>query len=102
MVVAPPVRTREVLIFLYVLDALLKRVPGGRLGATSWYRDPASNARAGGRTNSLHLQGLALDLVGDRARLEAIASRWIALGLEAFDEGDHWHFELDGPAVRGS
>lgn len=39
----------------------------GKLIINSWYRDPVSNARAGGATNSQHLYGNAADIRLSRA-----------------------------------
>lgn len=39
----------------------------GKLIVNSWYRDPVSNAKAGGAPNSQHLVGLAADIRLSRA-----------------------------------
>jgi len=44
---------------------------------------------------SLHLSGLALDIVGPQIELESIRQIWQFVGLQALDEGDHLHTELD-------
>lgn len=58
---------------------------------TSWWRSPWKNREVGGVTNSLHMLGLAWDVVPPT--LNNI-SRLRALGLKVIDEGDHLHVQI--------
>lgn len=64
---------------------------------TSGYRTQAHNAEVGGVNNSLHLVGLAVDVVYDNpissGFRESIAKR---LGLLLIEEGDHDHLQPIG------
>lgn len=63
---------------------------------TSWYRSSKQNADVGGDTASYHLEGLAADLLPDKKRdLAALVDAAHALQLDAVNEGDHVHVELD-------
>lgn len=62
----------------------------GTAVVTSWWRDKATNARAGGSPTSQHLLGVALDLVGDPQRI-ALAAR--EAGFVVVVEGDHVHVQ---------
>jgi hypothetical protein len=58
---------------------------------TSWWRSPWKNAAVGGVTNSLHMVGLAWDIVpvtyeNERALADA--------GLKVINEGDHLHAQI--------
>lgn len=69
---------------------------------TSWKRTPARNADLGGRADSFHLDGLAADLeLDDGTQAPALVEEARALGLDAVDEGDHVHIELDYRRPRG-
>ena len=63
-----------------------------RATVTSWYRSPAKNAATpGAAVHSLHLLGLAVDVVTlERAAL-IVAAR--SVGLHAIDEGTHVHLD---------
>jgi hypothetical protein len=64
---------------------------------TSWFRTEKHNAAERGHVNSWHLDGLGADLLpDDPARKPSIILDAAALGLEAFDEGDHVHIEPPG------
>lgn len=68
---------------------------------TSWQRSPAHNARVGGRPDSFHLEGLAVDLVlEDQTRMQALLADARSAGLEAVVEDDHVHVELDYHRAR--
>lgn len=71
-------------------------VPG--VTFSSWYRDSAANALAGGVANSQHMLGVALDLPPSRPNLET-ASNLRRYGFEVITEADHWHAELP-PAIE--
>ena len=99
-VVSPPLDVRadqRFLPFLISLTCTLSRVPG-TVTITDWFRDPAANRAAGGADNSLHVAGLAVDLRHDEAGMVAYAL-WLDAGLDAVDEGDHYHLEWDGPGT---
>lgn len=72
----------------------LRRTHGCNI--TSWGRTKKRNADIGGRPDSFHLEDLAADLVPeDRNQVPAIVADARARGLDAGDEGDHVHVELD-------
>lgn len=63
---------------------------------TSWHRTPARNKAKGGLPTSLHLVGLAADLVPDDPAMKStVITEARRRGLDAVDEGDHVHIELD-------
>lgn len=80
------------LIFVYLV---LLSVGTNEVTVTSWARSAERNADVGGTPNSLHLLGLAMDLVGSSSALARVAAAWRGFGLQAIDEGDHLHLELD-------
>ena len=88
------------LLFLVLVLLVIQAAGARSLSVSSYYRTPERNAAVGGVPTSLHLQGLAIDLVGGQADILAVAGLWRALGLDAVVESDHLHLELDGPAVR--
>lgn len=94
---APPVNSLTT-VFARLVIAVLVAARVRRVGISSWYRTPAQNAAVGGRPDSLHLQGLAIDLVGDDDELGQIEGIWRAIGFDAVDEGDHLHIELEARA----
>lgn len=59
--------------------------------ATSWWRDPAHNARVGGHSHSQHLLGLAADSAPASEGFRRAAR---AAGLVVVAEGDHDHVQL--------
>jgi len=59
---------------------------------TSWIRSPNHNHLVGGVPDSLHLDGLAVDVVYDGARPGSEAdAELVAYGLVRIAEGDHDH-----------
>jgi len=66
---------------------------GPSLNLTSWYRDPATNARVGGAPQSQHLLGLAIDVDGDPAELDRFAVLAQHVGLTAVLEQSHLHIQ---------
>lgn len=70
-----------------------------RASVTSWIRTKKHNAEVGGKDTSLHLLGLAVDVVldniGDGPLLEGLCSRY---GLHFLKETDHYHIQ-DRPAL---
>lgn len=58
---------------------------------TSWWRSPAKNTAEGGVYNSLHLIGLAWDVLPVN---EANATILRNAGLRVIDEGDHLHAQI--------
>lgn len=81
------------------------------LRVTSWLRTVAQQEQLlslGGVQDSLHLKGLALDIVGPRAAdgtpgpgLVALGAAWARLGLDAlFSAQGNLHIEFDGSALR--
>lgn len=83
------------------LGAVAQAAPDAQV--TSGYRDPAKNASVGGKPNSRHLQGQAVDLVprpGETmAQLHARVSR--VPGVRAINEGDHVHVQRSGASAGG-
>lgn len=83
----------RVILFISTIYELCTR---HRASVTSWIRSPARNNHVKGSPRSLHLEGLAADLVlddpNDAERLIADAR---ALGLEAANEQHHVHLEYD-------
>jgi len=77
--------------FLFAMYAILSHTQGS---VTSWIRSPGHNAAHGGSTASLHLLGLALDVVfptaATMARAKLLAK---AEGIHYLDERDHVHFQ---------
>lgn len=61
---------------------------------TSWYRTKAENRRVGGAPASLHLVGLAVDLVVPDELVEAWIGALPTFGLRGLDEGDHIHVDV--------
>lgn len=114
-----------VTVFLQCLSIAFERAGRPRLRVTSWQRPPEQQEQlvnqGRGVVNSLHLQGLAMDLQGsdlffpNRAE-DALLEQWQVLGLDAYrgltplrtdPEGPslgrqtyYLHIELDGPALR--
>lgn len=67
-----------------------------RASVTSWQRTVARNTDLGGRPDSFHLEGLGADLETDiSSDSAALVEDARARGLDAVDEGDHVHIELD-------
>lgn len=103
MVVVPPL-VPPVLQFAWLVAWVLQASGARGLRLTSWLRTESQQedllARGRGVVRSLHIRGLAMDLVGPPAALMAFARGWIGLGLDAVLEADHLHIELDGPALR--
>ena len=105
MVVVPPMVYPVTLFTELVGRVFTARITQTRgVRVSSWLRTAAKTLelREQGRgvVNSLHQRGLAIDLVGTAVQLGAMRAGWVALGLDAVDEGDHLHLELDGPALR--
>lgn len=105
MVVVPPMVYPVTLFVDCIVRTFNARAAQARgVRVSSWLRTAAQQLelREQGRgvVRSLHEKGLAMDLVGTAAQLGAMRAGWIALGLDAVDEGDHLHLELDGPALR--
>ena len=68
-----------------------------RATVTSWYRSPAINASVGGRENSQHLLGTAIDLRKDKPGFDSAVRLRTNPYLEVIEEGDHYHIELGDP-----
>ncbi len=63
---------------------------------TSWIRSVRANAGAGGLADSYHLDGCGADIVLDNpANNPACVASAHILELDAIDEDDHVHVELD-------
>lgn len=71
--------------------ALVGALQGQRVGVTSYWRDPAVNARVGGQPDSQHLIGLGIDLVTDNINEAASAMR--ARGLVVVPYPTHLHVQ---------
>lgn len=95
----PTTRDVEQLLFHLKLLALLRGYPGS---ITSYLRSPRHNREVGGHPQSLHLDGLAADVIfdADTDRGAALAAARL-LGLHCLDEGDHVHFQARPPRPRG-
>lgn len=79
--------------FVAAMLTLTRRYPSS---ITSWIRSEHHNADVGGSPHSYHLEGLAADCVLDKlTRAPAFIAEARALGLQAVNEGDHIHVELD-------
>lgn len=63
------------------------------MSVTSWWRSPWHNAEVGGVKASLHLLGLAWDVV---PVTDGNAAKLAALGLTVINEGDHLHSQIGG------
>lgn len=70
---------------------------------TSWLRSPTRNKNVGGDQNSLHLYGLAVDVVFDDqvGKFQAMAYAKRA-GLSMLDEETHVHFQAVAPYSIGT
>lgn len=88
------------LLFLILVVLAMQQASAYGLTVSSYLRTPQRNAEVGGVANSLHLVGLAVDLVGPWLSLQKVAAVWRSWGLDAVLEDDHLHLELDGPALR--
>lgn len=79
------------------LDALLQMV-GQDLTVTSASRSPEHNAAVGGVPGSFHTKGRAFDLrvkdLDSETRASVLSRAKELPGVQAFDEGDHIHVEL--------
>ena len=65
---------------------------------TSWLRSTKHNAAVGGKPGSLHLLGLAVDLIFDDPDEKAQAAHSFArAGLWTINEGDHLHVQAWAP-----
>ena len=61
---------------------------------TSWFRSTNRNKLVGGHANSLHLVGLAVDIIVDNpAQAQELTSFAHQLGLLAIVEKDHVHVQ---------
>lgn len=92
---APPARfiwagRDELIAFLTGVIRALPDLPSDAY-LTSWFRDRTSNTRVGGHPQSLHLVGLALDVL---PATEAVRAAFARQGLIAVNEGDHVHVQL--------
>jgi len=62
---------------------------------TSWFRSKERNKQVGGHSRSLHLCGLAVDIVLDDDTLKhEFFKMCVRLGLRVVDEGDHYHVQI--------
>lgn len=82
-------------LFAAIVDEIIAK-HGGRV--TSWDRSPEKNVSVGGRRFSFHLVGLAKDVV-ELDDVDAFIADCFFAGLEAVDEHDHVHVEMDLKSV---
>lgn len=62
---------------------------------TSWIRTPAHNKKVGGVPDSMHLLGLAVDVIlDDWSETEQFMKMCKRIGLQAIKEGDHIHVQI--------
>jgi hypothetical protein len=64
------------------MEAVRDQLGGLPIRVTSWYRDPATNARVGGASRSMHLTGLAVDFY-----LDALSDAEVQRRLDSTWEG---------------
>lgn len=77
--------------FVYLIGLLRRRY---EFSVTSWFRTEHRNKVVGGKPNSHHLTGLAVDIVPDREEEKAdIIQTASSLGLVAIDEYNHIHIQ---------
>lgn len=94
MVTLPDVFTKAyaAVQFLCRLVSLYELQP---FSVSSWLRTPTHNAAVGGHPESLHLAGLAADLVPDNhGTIETLASHAKACGLHYEVADDHLHVQV--------
>jgi len=78
--------TVGLLVFTGIVYYALIRMQG--MTITSWWRSPWKNAEVGGVPLSMHLFGLAWDVLPVTRENEI---KLAALGLKVINEGDHLH-----------
>lgn len=130
MAVLVPDMVYPVTLFVQLLTLAFERAGRPRLRVSSWLRSVQQQddlvEQSRGVANSLHLKGLAMDLIpGDVAGMERLGQAWRGLGLDAVFGGGqtfvagpdiilpngakvpntgrtirYLHIELDGPALR--
>lgn len=134
MAVVQPPLVYPVTVLLQLLNIAFRqaelpvRSGSSRLKVSSWLRTPSQQddlvEQSRGVANSLHLQGLAMDIVGLVDDLQRLAAAWRRLGLDAVLGGGttrqvgeaplpngakvplyettrpYLHIELDGPRLR--
>lgn len=97
MTIGPPAHL--VAIFGQLYGAIVSAAePVGRAfpqaSVSSWYRDTATNLRAGGLSDSQHLAGFAFDVdTPDRRDYLGIAAAGARAGFVTVIERDHVHFQ---------
>lgn len=78
---------------------LLELFLQSRYSVTSWFRTPEHNASVGGSPSSLHLRGLAVDVVpGDGVSRDALLAHAVRVGLHGVVEADHVHLQARAKA----
>jgi uncharacterized protein YcbK (DUF882 family) len=86
--------------FLATIQDILKTYKGS---VTSWQRSPAHNHHVGGSPHSLHLLGLAVDVLfdspQDKQAAIKLATTW---GIHYLDEQTHVHFQALPPIQAGN
>ena len=66
-------------------------IKSGGMNVTSWWRSTQKNFDVGGVANSLHLVGMAWDVVPVNA---SNVAKLRGLGLKVINEGDHLHAQI--------
>lgn len=80
------------LIFWLTLGAVFYiAIRNNGMTITSWWRSPWRNREVGGVANSLHMIGLAWDVI---PATKENKTKLAGLGLRVIDEGDHLHAQL--------
>jgi len=78
--------------FIFKINALKCRFS---FSVTSWFRSKKRNTYVGGVDNSMHLYGLAVDVVlDDPEDTKAFKQACWRLKLKCLDEGDHLHVQI--------
>lgn len=77
--------------FIYLIGLLRRKYA---FSVTSWFRTEKRNSLVGGKPNSHHISGRAVDIVlDDEKEKDAFLQEASALGLVAINEYNHIHVQ---------